>query len=61
MDKPDLSDHITLREPTDLTFPDHVHGLISRDRVQRAIDRSKPKAGCDSLLDETMILFQNII
>lgn len=55
VDKPDLLDHITLRKPADLTFPDHVHRLVSRDRVQRAVRGPEPEAGGDSLLDEPMI------
>jgi hypothetical protein len=61
VDEPDLPDNIALREPADLTLPDHVHRLISRDRVQRTSHGSKPEARRDSLLDETMVLFQNIV
>ena len=61
VDEPDLSDYGALREPADLTFSDHVHRLISRDRVQRAADGPEPEARGNSLLDETMILFQDII
>ena len=45
----------------DLTFSDHVHRLISRDCVQRAAYRPKPEAGGNSLLNETMILFHDIV
>jgi hypothetical protein len=58
---PPPSRSIALREPADLTLPDHVHRLISRDRVQRTSHGSKPEARRDSLLDETMVLFQNIV
>jgi hypothetical protein len=61
VDEPDLPDNIALREPADLTFSDHVHRLISGDRVQRATHGSEPEASGDSLLDETMILFQHIV
>ena len=49
MDKPDLADDITLREPAHLAFPDHVRGLISRNPIQRSAHRSKPKAGGEVL------------
>jgi hypothetical protein len=61
VDEPDLPDNIALREPADLTFSDHVHRLISRDCFQRAAYRPKPEAGGNSLLNETMILFQDIV
>ena len=31
VDKPDLSDHVTLLQPADLTFSDHVDGTYSLD------------------------------
>jgi hypothetical protein len=34
--EPDLAGHIALRQPADLTFSDHVHRLVSGDRVQRS-------------------------
>jgi pyridoxine 4-dehydrogenase len=34
--EPDLPNDIAFRLPTDLTFSDHVHRLISGDRVERA-------------------------
>ena len=57
----DLPDDVTFRQPADLTFSDHVHRLISSDRIQRAIHRPEPKTSGDSLLDKPMILFQYII
>jgi hypothetical protein len=59
--EPDLPNDIAFRLPTDLTFSDHVHRLISGDRVERATHGPKPQAGGDSLFDETVILFQHII
>ena len=61
MYEPDLADHVTLLQPADLTFSDHVHRLISGDRVHRAAHGSKPQAGGDSLFDETVILFQHVV
>ena len=42
--EPDLADHITLLQPADLTFSDHVHRFISGDRVECAAHRPKPQA-----------------
>ena len=61
VDEPDLPDNVTLREPADLTFSDHVHRLTACDCVQRSAYGSEPEARGNSLLDETMILFQDII
>ena len=33
IDESDLADYISLSQPPDLTFSDHVHRLISTDRV----------------------------
>src|SRR5258708_5723134 len=43
----DLPEQIVLCQPPHLSFADHVHCLVSRDRVQRATDRSEPKARRD--------------
>ena len=59
--EPDLPDHIAFRQPADLTFLDHVHRLVSSDRVQRAAHGPEPEARGDSLFDETVILFQHIV
>src|ERR1035437_6666478 len=56
-----LSSHVVLCEPPDLTLADHVHCLVPRDRVQRAADGSKPQARRDSLLDESMVLFHDVV
>ena len=61
LDKPDLANDIVFGYPADLTFADDVHGLVSRNRVQRAIDGSEPLASHDPLLDETMILLKDVV
>ena len=61
VDKPDLFDHVTLLQPADLTFLDHVHRLIPGDRVQRASNRPEPQARRDSLFDESVILLHHIV
>src|SRR6267154_1760390 len=57
----DLPEPSVLCQPPYLSFADHVHCLVSRDRVQRATDRSEPKARRDSLLDESVVLFHDIV
>jgi hypothetical protein len=57
----DLPKQIVLCQPPDLSFADHVHCLVSRDRVQRATDRSKLQSRGDSLLDEAVVLFHDIV
>ena len=47
--------------PADLTFADDVHGLVSSNRVQCAIDGSEPLASQDALLHETMILLEDVV
>jgi hypothetical protein len=44
-----------------LAVSDDVHRLISRDPVQRTAYGPEPEASGNTLLDETMILFQDII
>jgi hypothetical protein len=61
IDETDLADYISLSQPPDLTFSDHVHRLISTDRVYRASHRTKPEASGDPLLDESMVLLHDIV
>ena len=60
-DEAHLTDGVGFWQPADLTFADNVHCLVSRDRIQSAINGPEPLAGHDSLLQETMIRFKNII
>src|SRR5882672_7428803 len=57
----DLPDHISFCQPADLPFANDVHRLVSGDRVQRAVGRSKPKTGGDSFLDESVVLFHDVV
>jgi hypothetical protein len=61
IDETDLADYISLSQPPDLTFSDHVHRLISTYRVYRTSHRTKPEAGGDPLLDESMVLLHDIV
>src|SRR6266705_6820468 len=57
----DLPNDVALGQPFHLSFANHVHGLIARDGSDRPVGGSKPQAGGDSLLHESMILLQDII
>jgi hypothetical protein len=43
IDETDLADYISLSQPPDLTFSDHVHRLISTYRVYRTSHRTKTR------------------
>ena len=57
----DLPDHSSFCQPADLPFANDVHRLVSGDRVQRAVGRSKPQTGGDSFLDESVVLFHDVV
>ncbi len=40
-DKKPLPNYVAFRQPADLTFANDVHGLVSRDRTQRAVHRAE--------------------
>jgi hypothetical protein len=61
IDETDLADDISLSQPPDLTFSDHVHRLISTYRVYRTSHRTKPEASGNPLLDESMVLLHDIV
>ena len=44
LDESHLANDVILGYPADLTFANDVHGLVSRNRVQCAIDGSEPLA-----------------
>jgi hypothetical protein len=50
-----------IRQIADLSFPDHVHGLVSRDGVSGTIEGSQALAGGNPFLDETMVLLDDVI
>ena len=56
-----LTDDVTLGQPADLAFPDDVDCFVSRDRVHRSVHRSKPLAGYDTLLHETVVLLDPVL
>jgi len=56
-----LPDHIALRQPPDLAFPDQMHGLVTFDRSHSRFRRSKPQARSNALLDEPAILLNDVV
>jgi hypothetical protein len=61
MNQSDLPDHIALRQPPDLAFPDQVHRLVSFDRSHSPFRRPKPQARSNALLNEPMVLFNDVV
>ena len=62
VDKLALPDHVSLIEPSDLPFPDHVHCLVAFDRPPRPFWRPESDARGNALFDEawscSMMLFR---
>ena len=56
-----LSDRVTLRQPPDLTLPNHMHRLVTFNRSPGCLHRPEAQARRDSLLDEAMVLLDNVI
>src|SRR5262249_17311317 len=61
VDELTLSDGIALRDPADLPFSDCMHRLVTIDRPGRSLRRTEAEARRDPLLDESMVLFDNIV
>jgi hypothetical protein len=61
IEEQDQSQHIPFGQPPHLTFPDHVHYLVSLDRPPGAVKGSEPLAGVDPSFDRSMILFHDVV
>jgi hypothetical protein len=61
MNKAALPQNITFRQPTDLAFPDHMHCLVTIDRPPGSFRRPKPETRRDSLFDEPVVLFNDVV
>jgi hypothetical protein len=57
----DLLNNGSLRQPSHLTFPNHVHRFDSLDRPPGTIKGSESLAGSNSPFDGTMILFHDVV
>jgi hypothetical protein len=60
VDELPLSDCIVLINPTDLSFADCVHCLVTLNRPAGALRGAKAGARRDPLLDETMLLLDGV-
>ncbi len=60
-DKKPLPNYVAFRQPADLTFANDVHGLVSRDRTQRAVHRAESLTGNYPLLHKAVILLNDVI
>jgi zeaxanthin glucosyltransferase len=56
-----LSNDVAFCEPADLAFPDDVHRLVSRNRVERPVNGTEPLARHHSFFHETMVLFDDVV
>jgi hypothetical protein len=54
-------DDITLGQPADLSLADYMHSLVTFDRALRRFRRAKSVAGCDALLVEPVVLFNDVV
>jgi hypothetical protein len=61
VDESNLPDGVFFRQPSYLSFADHVHRLVPSYRIHCALDRSEAETGSDSLLDESMVLFNDVV
>ena len=61
VDKQDLSNYVFPRQPSHLSFPDHLHGLVALQRSPSTIERSKSLTRIHAPLDGSMILFHDIV
>ena len=61
MDELTLTDRIAFCDPADLPFSDCMHRLVALDRSTRALRRTEAETRGDALLDESMVLFDNVI
>jgi hypothetical protein len=61
IDEFDLADNVAFGKLPHLTFSDHLHRVVSLNRVQRSVDGSEPQARGDSLHNKSMVLFQDVV
>src|ERR1700759_827993 len=61
LDEVKLARDITLCQPSNLPFADHVHRFIALDRPLGARKRAEAQTRVDPPFDRTMILLDNIV
>src|SRR5438309_5708548 len=60
-DQPDLRSNVIAPDTPNLSFPDHIHRLISLDRSTGCVEFSETLLGVDPAFDEAMILLDDIV
>jgi hypothetical protein len=61
MNESALSDHIALRQPPDLPFPDQMHRFVTIYSLQCPFCRSEPQTRRNALLDKSMVLLNDVV
>ena len=61
MNEPALPNHIALRQPPDLPFPDQMHRFVTIDRPQCSFCRPEPQTRCHALLYKSMVLLNDVV
>ena len=61
IDELNLTPNIFPAYPTNLPFPDHVHGFVALNRSPRRLEFSKALLGVDAAFDRSVILLQDIV
>ena len=61
VNEPALPEHIALRQPPDLPFPDQMHRLVTVDRPQCPFCRPEPQTRRNALLDKSMVLLNDVV
>ena len=61
VDEVNLLPNIRTVHPPRLPLPDHVHGLVSRNRSPRRVEFTKALLGLHASFDRSMILLQNVV
>ena len=61
LNEPELPDHIALRQPPDLPFPDQMHRFVTVDRPQCPFCRPEPQTRRHALLDKSMVLLNDVV